>query len=543
MTQRFSRWSSPRCAPAAARQQQRAIHSRRTMKDPIQLPRALVAHFPIKQTAPTPPPTTTETASRHEEEAYHTKTPVTSAHAIDRDAAALSHLDSVMLEPTSGDIVHGRYGTLAAEAVVGVPLEYLALLRMAAEGAAGVAKLVTRNHRRPNGSRSSRSDGGGGTVLVYGASQANGLAAVQMAAAAPQIGAVVGIVDGQHSCHEDLLEYVKGMIPEPGTAVGQEYALVKQNFRELVDSIASGEEGLATATTAEDCLADFQTNLVQYADVYPDTRPAAVDANELKFLGMEKDKEQFSANMDAYLSQYPPGSPPMDAQQVHGSFSTESYAAFRHQFWEQTTRVISGDESHVFSPPHLVQELLQRPPSSAEPAASSTSTSIPFAFDSSRRQRPVYPTGTEATPGGPVLGAIIAVTPELQIAAETVAAAASAAGTKGSSLRAKAEALHYLTDAQQDAFAAATSVAAQATNVGAPVVTIGGTLPGFDTAEPTDVDVQTALSAMAIQDDGTTNLEYFIQTYRAGDFPFYADYAVHRATEVLAGPRQIVVTK
>ena len=374
------------------------------MKDPIQLPRALVAHFPVKQTAPTPPPT----AASRPVEAYHT---TTAAHAIDVDAAALSHLDSVMLEPTSGDIVHGRYGTLAAEAVVGVPLEYLALLRMAAEGAAGVAKLVTRNHRRPNGSRS---DGGGGTVLVYGASQANGLAAVQMAAAAPQIGAVVGIVDGQHSCHEDLIEYVKGVIPEPGTAVGQEYALVKQNFRELVDSIASGEEGLATATTAEDCLADFQTNLFQYADVYPDTRPAAVDANELKFLGMEKDKEQFSANMDAYLSQYPPGSPPMDAQQVHGSFSTESYAAFRHQFWEQTTRVISGDESHVFSPPHLVQELMKRPPSSAEPVASSSSTSIPFAFDSSRRQQPVYPTGTEATPGGPVLGAIIAVTPELQ---------------------------------------------------------------------------------------------------------------------------------
>jgi hypothetical protein len=35
----------------------------------------------------------------------------------------------------------------------------------------------------------------------------------------------------------------------------------------------------------------------------------------------------------------------------------------------------------------------------------------------------------------------------------------------------------------------------------------------------------------------------FVQVYRAGDFPFYADYAVHRATEVLAGPRQIVVTK
>ena len=72
------------------------------MKDPIQLPRALVAHFPVKQTAPTPPPT----AASRPVEAYHTTTPVTAAHAIDVDAAALSHLDSVMLEPTSGDIVH-----------------------------------------------------------------------------------------------------------------------------------------------------------------------------------------------------------------------------------------------------------------------------------------------------------------------------------------------------------------------------------------------------------------------------------------------------
>ena len=75
------------------------------------------------------------------------------------------------------------------------------------------------------------------------------------------------------------------------------------------------------------------------------------------------------------------------------------------------------------------------------------------------------------------------------------------------------------------------------------VLAYSGSLPGFETAEPTDADVQAALSAMAIQDDGTSKLDYFIQAYRAGDFPFYADYAVHRATEVLAGPRQIVVTK
>ena len=70
-----------------------------------------------------------------------------------------------------------------------------------------------------------------------------------------------------------------------------------------------------------------------------------------------------------------------------------------------------------------------------------------------------------------------------------------------------------------------------------------GSLPGFDAAKPSDADVQAALSAMAIQEDGTSKLDYFIQAYRAGDFPFYTEYAVHRATEVLAGPRQIVVTK
>ena len=72
---------------------------------------------------------------------------------------------------------------------------------------------------------------------------------------------------------------------------------------------------------------------------------------------------------------------------------------------------------------------------------------------------------------------------------------------------------------------------------------ITGSLPGIQTVEPTDADVKEAVAAMDIQDDGSSKLNYFIQAYRAGDFPFYADYAVHRASEPLAGPRQIVVTK
>lgn len=61
--------------------------------------------------------------------------------------------------------------------------------------------------------------------------------------------------------------------------------------------------------------------------------------------------------------------------------------------------------------------------------------------------------------------------------------------------------------------------------------------------EPTDDDVQEALAGMEIDEDGTSRINYFLQVYRAGDFPVYADYAVHRANEELAGPRQIVVTK
>jgi hypothetical protein len=68
-------------------------------------------------------------------------------------------------------------------------------------------------------------------------------------------------------------------------------------------------------------------------------------------------------------------------------------------------------------------------------------------------------------------------------------------------------------------------------------------LPGFESVEPTDEDVQDALAAMELDEKGEARLNFFIQVYRASDYPVYADYAIHRATEVLSGPRQIVVTK
>lgn len=75
------------------------------------------------------------------------------------------------------------------------------------------------------------------------------------------------------------------------------------------------------------------------------------------------------------------------------------------------------------------------------------------------------------------------------------------------------------------------------------IYSITGSLPGLESVDPTDEDVQEALAGMEIDEDGTSRINYFVQVYRAGDFPMYSEYAIHRATEEMAGPRQIVVTK
>ena len=127
--------------------------------------------------------------------------------------------------------------------------------------------------------------------------------------------------------------------------------------------------------------------------------------------------------------------------------------------------------------------------------------------------------------GGPVLGAIVAVTPELKSAAEAVA--------KGKTIREKAEALQFLTEAEKNAFAAYSSVVGVAKDAGKSVAVVGGELPELKCVVPSEEDVK----------DGIVRLNYFIQIYRASDYPIYADYALHRATEAIPGPRQIMVTK
>lgn len=465
-----------------------------------------------------PPPAYWSSAPKEDVDpmAYNRK-PVTSAHMIDLIDQRVSTKDSVSLSVTNpGKITHDIYGELPSTS--SVPLEYLALLRPSAEGVAAVNYVQLSKSK----SSDSNSDNSKATVLVFGASQPAGLAATQMATSKNM--AVVAVVGGEHSGNDEMCDIIKGLTNEPGTMVPEEYAMVKSQFNDLVNTVVTGTTTTSTSTTdADTFLSDFQQNLLDYIATYPEhTLPAAVDKEELMFQGKDKDRTYFRENMEAYLSQFPKGAPPIPPQDLMDHFPKEQYAIFKRKFGIQATNVVSGEATTDFDPSDIVKHMMSYP--EQQTAMNST-----FEFDI------LNPTTTTHKMGGPIAGAIIAVTPYLASACEAV--------HKEKTLRAKAEALQFLTDAERNSFAAANAVYNLAKKNNAKVVVVGGSLPGLTSVEPTPADVQEALSAMEIEDDGTCKLNHFVQVYRAGDFPIYADYAVHRATEVLAGPRQVVVTK
>lgn len=455
---------------------------------------------------------------------YYNRKPVTSAHAIDLSkGGAASALDSAAFGP-GGAVVHGRFGDVDAKAAQTVPLEYLALLRPASEGAAALREI------------SEASKGAAGTVLVYGASRPAGMAAVQLANASGNT--VVAVVDGQHSGHAEMVDTVKGLTSEPGTAVAEEYALCKANFRDLVDTTVSGDDFTSHnfATNKHQFLSDFKANLLDYIEAYPSDLPAAVDAESMKFIGKEKDRANFKTNMTAYLSQFQPGADPIDSAQLDANFTVDQYELFKKKFGIQTTAVISGGDAlgtntERFAPAELVGNMCAVPEVASDDSKTKEGD-YPFEFSIKNGPTPLAP----SLKGGPITGAVIEVTPDLLTASEAVDSAKS--------LRAKAEALQFLTEAQRNAFAAASSIVALAKKSGATIRTVGGSLPGLtEIQKPSDVDIATALKGMEIGDDGESALNYFIQVYRAGDFPVYEAYAIHRANEPLSGPRQMVVTK
>ena len=236
--------------------------------------------------------------------------PVTAAYSVDAIGGKLSALDSSVFG-AGGEVQHGTFGKINADGTI--PLEYLALLRPAAEGAAALREMDVKN----------------GTLLVYGATRPSGMAATQLASG--QGCAVVAVVDGQHSGHDEMVDVVKGLTNEPGFAVAEEYALCKANFRDLVLRTVGGED-IKEGFNSAQFLDDFQRNLIDYTKTYRDDLPAAVDAEQLRFVGKEKDRANFKANMEAYLSQYSPGAAPIDEAQLKAIFDTEQYELFKKKF-------------------------------------------------------------------------------------------------------------------------------------------------------------------------------------------------------------------
>jgi len=265
-----------------------------------------------------------------------------------------------------------------------------------------------------------------------------------------------------------------------------------------------------------------------------------VSADQMSFKGKEKDRQHFKDNMEAYLGQFPPGAPQIDPNKLDAYFNKEQYAIWKAKFGKQTTAVITGDEVGDFAPAKIVRDMIHTPEAVDDYILKQENIVdgpggefVPYEFSVLKSK---INQGLEPKIGGEIIGSIIYATTDLKVASEAVHKA-------GKSMRAKAEALSFLKESERNAYAAASSVSALAREEGRPVLVIGGILPGLETVEPTHADVKEALSAMDIDEDGTSRLNFFIQVYRASDYPIYAEYAIHRATEELAGPRQIVVLK
>eukprot|EP00542_Grammatophora_oceanica_P015690 CAMPEP_0194028436 /NCGR_PEP_ID=MMETSP0009_2-20130614/2397_1 /TAXON_ID=210454 /ORGANISM="Grammatophora oceanica, Strain CCMP 410" /LENGTH=482 /DNA_ID=CAMNT_0038667825 /DNA_START=136 /DNA_END=1584 /DNA_ORIENTATION=- len=438
--------------------------------------------------------------------AYYRRKRIKSAHMV--EGLKLSARDSATVTE-AGTIVHGRYGDLGV--LDGIPVEYAALLHPAAEGAAAFRSLGATEP---------------GTIVVYGASQPAGLAATQLASAAGN--AVVAVVGSEHNGFDTLMDSINGFTKEPGCCVPEELATLKKNFYELLESTMKGDK--CDAIDTETYLSDFVTNTLDYAEAFPNTRPAAVGEHYLEFWGMDKDREHFRENMDAYLDQFTKGSPPINGDALKAKLNIDIYKAMKAKFNPQMTKVITGDPHGEFNAADFVSDISEG--KWEDPAPEHTSM---YEFVVDRKEVAELPKS-----GGPMKGCIVNPTPELMNAIAKLGSLKLPQKT----LREKAEALTFLSDGERNAITAVTTIVQVAKDHNVPLVVTGGSLPGYKSTEVTDEDVQEALSAMDIDEDGSSRLNYFVQVYRAGDFPIYEQYAIHRQNaERLAGPRQFVVTK
>jgi len=389
------------------------------------------------------------------------RNPVSSAYMIDLDDETLSEKNQIRIEQHEQEeeeqqqsskkrtvVVHGNFGELAKNLVKGIPLEYLALLGPSAEGAAAVNSLSSENKK--------------GTLLVFGASQPAGLSAVQLGVAEGH--AVVAVVGGEHSGNDDMCDIVKGLIEEPGFMVPEEYAVIKQPFKELVEDTVMGNETSSTFDS-DQFLTDFKQNVMDYAAFYPETLPAAVSKDHLVFQGKDKDRTYFRENMEAYLEQFPKGAPKIPEQDLLEKFPKEQYAIWKSKFGKETTKLITENVESDFHPAEHVKQMMMYPETLDQDLTNQTP--IPGAGEFVQYEFSVLnQTKSTAKVGGPIVGAILAVTPFLKNACEAV--------DQAKTLREKAEALQFLPKAERSAFAAASSVVAIAKKQGVRTIVVGG---------------------------------------------------------------------
>lgn len=471
-------------------------------KDPTLLPSPDQIKPPSYFTAPPEPVT--------DPDAYVRK-PVTAAYSIDLsmdttgklDASfhpamigTLSKEDVCTIDANGEGVVHGRYGKLTSSQVAGIPLEYLSILNLAAEGAAAVRSIS-------GSSSSSSSEKQKGTIVVYGATHPSALAAVQLATAQGLIS--VAVVGGEHSGDAEAVDLVKGLSQHPGTAVPEEYAIQKSALGDLVQAVSEGEPA-EIDVNSEQFVSDFRANLKDYCATFEE---------EVRGLQLS----------DAELD----------------SFTANDYAVLKQKFKLRGNSLLGGDLSGPpFEPPMLVRDSVRGDGKDKESledydySVKNDSDAAYLPFDFSVLEANDMP-GIDTATGGPVKGAIIAVTPTLLAACEAV--------SKATTKRGKAEALQYLTVRQRNAYAAASSVASIAKAAGANVYVVGGALPEMTSVDVTGEDVAAALDAMRMDEEGASQLNFLVQVFRAGDYQSYEDYAIHKATEPLSGPRVKVVTK
>ena len=215
---------------------------------------------------------------------------------------------------------------------------------------------------------------------------------------------------------------------------------------------------------------DFRETVLEYVQYFPNTK-LSPDASEYEFDGKEKDRTHHEVNITAYLSQFDKGAPEIDPVVLKEAFTTEQYAIFKNKFHTQTTAIISGDDENLkkeFNPADIVRDMSQRPESIATELSNAKGVKkggdyVPYEFTPLTN---CLQNGVEVPVGGPVLGAVVAVTNDLSVAVEAVANAKT--------LREKAEALQFLTDGQKNAYAGFSSVVGMAKEAGKPVVVVGG---------------------------------------------------------------------